>query len=41
VFKPTVGWREAVKLGIAEGAAAAGIYSLTKNITDALGGQAI
>ena len=41
VFEPTVGWREAVKLGIAEGAAAAGIYSLTKNITDALGGQAI
>ena len=32
VFDPTVGWREAVKLGIAEGAAAAGIYSLTRNM---------
>jgi len=31
VFDPTVGWREAVKLGVAEGAAAAGIYSLARN----------
>jgi len=34
VFDPTVGWREAVKLGVAEGAAAAGIYSLARNAVE-------
>lgn len=39
VFDPTIGCREAVKLGIGEGAAAAGTYSLAKNAVLQLSGS--
>ena len=36
VFDPSIGWRDAIKVGIAEGAAAAGIYSVVKNAVQKL-----
>jgi hypothetical protein len=36
VFDPAAGWREAVRVGVAYGASAAGIYSVVKNAVEKL-----